>query len=168
MPSQMAPFCSSSRGGPISSAHGSRWLQPWRTLPRTDKTRNYQRAPSPDLRLPLAPVPQLSAKNAHTFPHLSLAMLRHRAADKGEFQSVFSSGNMSWFFFPPHSHSCQWPLPTGAYKGLEIANQFCYPWSLWPLIRGLAGGCFSAEGIRGWRPWLTSLLPRRTGAALIW
>lgn len=98
MPSQMAPFCSSSRGDPISSAHGSRWLRPRRTLLQTDKTRNYQRTPSSDLRLPLAPVPQLSAENAHTFPHLSVAMLRHRAADKEDFQSVFSPGNMSWFF----------------------------------------------------------------------
>lgn len=53
---------------------------------KTLNHRRRRRAP-PSSWLPSAVSPQLSARNADTFPHLSLPMLlpQHRAADKGTF-----------------------------------------------------------------------------------
>lgn len=42
-----------------------------------------------------------------------------------------------------HFYSCLWLLLPGTYESLATANQFCYPWSLWPLIWSLAEGFFS-------------------------
>lgn len=110
--------------------------------------------------LPSAVAPQLSAMNVDTFPHLSLSMPHHQAANKGPFHSSFSPGNISWF--PPSlslSNCCQWALPTGAHESSEIANQLSYPWSLWPLLWGLAEGS-PQQGNQRWRPLANQSAPQ--------
>lgn len=96
--SQMAPFCLNSWG------HLS--LHPDITLADcglrgfsffgADKILSHHHTPqSSDF--PSSPAPQLSARNADAFPHLSLRMPQHRATNKGTFQSWFSPANLSWF-----------------------------------------------------------------------
>ncbi len=84
----MAPFCLNSRGD-LSLPGQSRRVQPRRTF-HVELIRLLAISSLCRVLTPIRSAPQLSAKNMETFPHLSLPMPQHRAANRENFQLVLT------------------------------------------------------------------------------